>query len=151
MLSRTGAKADLQARADALYGAWLCGHVLGNVSMALHHKLCHTLGGTFNLPHAETHAVMLPHVLAYNAVAAPEAMARISGALGGESAPTAAFDLAQASGAPVALKDIGMREADLDLACDMAMRKQYPNPRPLEREAVRQLLQDAFDGKRPGA
>ncbi|HEX8605796.1 MAG TPA: maleylacetate reductase, partial [Pseudoduganella sp.] len=65
---------DAQARSDALYGAWLCGTVLASVDMALHHKLCHTLGGTFNLPHAETHTIVLPHALAYNAAAAPEAM-----------------------------------------------------------------------------
>src|SRR5207249_12086098 len=69
---------DLEARGKLLYGAWLAGSVLGSVGMALHHKLCHTLGGSFNLPHAQTHAVMLPHVLAYNAKAAPDAMARVA-------------------------------------------------------------------------
>ena len=73
---------DLDARGDALYGAWLCGTVLGAVAMGLHHKLCHTLGGSFNLPHAEVHTVILPHALAYNAAQAPEAMARIARALG---------------------------------------------------------------------
>ena len=140
---------DLAARSDALYGAWLCGMVLGNVGMALHHKLCHTLGGSFNLPHAETHTIVLPHALAYNAAAAPEAMRVIADALGGQSAAQAVFDLAKNNGAPVALKDIGMREADLDKACDIAMQNQYPNPRPLERQALRQLLQDAFEGNRP--
>jgi maleylacetate reductase len=140
---------DIEARAEALYGAWLCGTVLGNVGMALHHKLCHTLGGSFNLPHAETHTIVLPHALAYNAQAAPEAMQRIAAALGGKSAPQAVFDLARNNGAPVALKDLGMKEADLDKACDIALQNQYPNPRPLERVAIRQLLQDAFEGKRP--
>ena len=73
---------DIDARADALYGAWLCGTVLGNVGMALHHKLCHTLGGSFNLPHAEVHTVVLPQAIAFNAPAAPEAMSRIERALG---------------------------------------------------------------------
>ncbi len=140
---------DMQARSDALYGAWLCGTVLGNVGMALHHKLCHTLGGSFNLPHAETHTIVLPHALAYNAAAAPQAMRAIAEALGGSSAAQAVFDLAKNNGAPVALKDIGMKEADLDKACDIAMQNQYPNPRPLERAAIRQLLQDAFEGARP--
>src|SRR5574343_81966 len=76
---------DLAARGDALYGAWLCGTVLGSVAMGLHHKLCHTLGGSFNLPHAETHTIVLPHALAYNAQAVPEAMARVARALGGAS------------------------------------------------------------------
>lgn len=146
---------DMLARSDALYGAWLCGTVLGNVGMALHHKLCHTLGGSFNLPHAETHTIVLPHALAYNAAAAPEAMRAITEALGESSraqavsAAQAVFDLAKNNAAPTALKDIGMREADLDKACDIAMQNQYPNPRPLERAALRQLLQDAFDGARP--
>ncbi|MDB5899115.1 MAG: maleylacetate reductase [Ramlibacter sp.] len=140
---------DIEARSDALYGAWLCGIVLGNVGMALHHKLCHTLGGTFNLPHAETHTVVLPHALAYNAEAAPQAMRRIAAALGGQNAAQAVYDLAKASGAPVALRDIGMKAQDVDKACDIALQNQYPNPRPLERAAIRQLLQDAFEGKRP--
>jgi maleylacetate reductase len=141
--------AELEARSQALYGAWLCGIVLGNVGMALHHKLCHTLGGSFNLPHAETHTVVLPHALAYNAAAAPEAMRRIAAALGGQNAAQAVFDLAQGSGAPVALRDIGMKAEDVDKACDIAMQNQYPNPRPLERAAIRQLLQDAYEGTRP--
>ncbi len=140
---------DMTARSDALYGAWLCGTVLGNVGMALHHKLCHTLGGSFNLPHAETHTIVLPHALAYNAAAAPQAMQAIAQALQGRSAAQAVFDLAKNNGAPVALRDVGMKEADLDQACDMAMQNQYPNPRPLERAALRQLLQDAFEGVRP--
>ena len=140
---------DPEARSDALYGAWLCGIVLGTVGMALHHKLCHTLGGSFNLPHAETHTIVLPHALAYNASAAPQAMERIRRALGGASAAQAVYDLAQANGAPVALKDIGMKAEDLDKACDIAMSNQYPNPRPLERGAIRSLLQQAFEGVRP--
>jgi maleylacetate reductase len=138
------------ARSDALYGAWLCGTVLGAVGMSLHHKLCHTLGGSFNLPHAETHTIVLPHALAYNAPAAPRAMERIRRALGGvSSAPQAVHDLARGLGAPLALKDIGMRVEDLDKACEIAMSNRYPNPRPLERAAIRQLLQDAFEGIRP--
>ncbi len=140
---------DRQARHDALYGAWLCGAVLGNVSMALHHKLCHTLGGSFNLPHAQTHTVVLPHALAYNEAAAPEAMRGIAAALRGERAPAAIFDLARDNGAPVSLRALGLREEDLDRACDLALSNQYPNPRSLEREGLRNLLQNAFEGRRP--
>ena len=140
---------DAQGRSDALYGAWLCGTVLASVDMALHHKLCHTLGGSFNLPHAETHTIVLPHALAYNAPAAAEAVARVAAALGATSGPQAVYDLAKDNGALVALRDIGMKEADLDRACDIAMSNQYPNPRPLERAPLRQLLQDAFEGVRP--
>jgi len=145
----TAAPTDLDARGDALYGAWLCGSVLGAVAMGLHHKLCHTLGGSFSLPHAEVHTVVLPHALAYNAAHAPEAMRRIARALGTESAAAGLFDLAQRLGVPVALKDIGMPADGLDRAADLAVQTPYPNPRPLERAAVRELLQHAFDGVRP--
>jgi maleylacetate reductase len=140
---------DAEARSDALYGAWLCGTVLGHVGMALHHKLCHTLGGSFNLPHAETHTIVLPHVLAYNSVHAPQAMERIQRALGGGSAAQAVYDLARNHGAPVALRDLGLAQGDLDRACEIALQNQYPNPRPLERAALRQLLQNAWEGVRP--
>lgn len=140
---------DVEARSDALYGAWLCGTVLGHVGMALHHKLCHTLGGSFNLPHAETHTIVLPHALAYNSAHAPQAMARIRRALGGASAAQAVYDLAKNNGAPVALRELGVQAADLDRACEIALQNQYPNPRPLERAALRELLQHAWEGVRP--
>ena len=140
---------DLRARSQALYGAWLCGTVLGAVSMGLHHKLCHTLGGSFGLPHSEVHTVVLPHALRYNAEAAPEAMARIARALGVADAPMGIFELARAHGAPVSLKAIGMPADGLDEAADLAVSNQYPNPRPLERAALRSLLSQAFEGVPP--
>lgn len=140
---------DLAARSDALYGAWLCGLVLGSVAMALHHKLCHTLGGSFNLPHAELHTVVLPHVLAYNAGAAPQAMQRIATALGTADAAQGVQALARRLGAPLALRDIGMREEDLDRACALALRDAYPNPRPIEAGPLRALLQAAYEGAAP--
>lgn len=142
---------DLDARSDCLYGAWLCSTVLGHVGMALHHKLCHTLGGSFNLPHAQTHTIVLPHAIAYNASAAPDAAARIVRALGGkhDSAGGALFDLALKLGAPMKLSELGLTEADLDRATDIALSNPYWNPRPIEREGIRQLLQDAYEGKRP--
>ncbi|WP_371142993.1 maleylacetate reductase [Burkholderia cepacia] len=143
--------ADLGARGDALYGAWLCGMVLGNVGMALHHKLCHTLGGSFNLPHAPTHTVVLPHALAYNAAHAPDAMQRIARAIGTNDAARGLYALALDNGAPVSLKAIGMQEADLDRAADLAAANPYWNPRPIERDGLRALLQDAFDGNLPGS
>lgn len=147
---------DLEARSEALYGAWLCGTVLGHVAMALHHKLCHTLGGSFGLGHAEVHTVVLPHAIAFNASHAAQAMRRIERALGiGPEIGAAAglFDLACANGAPVALRDIGMKADQLDRAAELAVHNPYWNPRPIGQEAlpdIRQLLQDAFEGKRPG-
>jgi maleylacetate reductase len=140
---------DLSARSSALYGAWLCGTVLGAVSMGLHHKLCHTLGGTFDLPHAEVHAVVLPHALRYNAKDAPVAMERIAKALMVADAPSGMFELARSHGAPLSLRSIGMVSSGLDQAAGLAASNQYPNPRPLERAALRQLLGRAFEGESP--
>lgn len=140
---------DAAARSLALYGAWLSGSVLGMVGMALHHKICHTLGGSFNLPHAEVHTVMIPQVTAFNSKAAPEAMARINTALGSSDAACGLYDLATRLQAPNSLRALGMREADLDQAADLATRNPYYNPRPVTRENVRELLQAAFEGRRP--
>ena len=136
---------------EALYGAWLCGTVLGAVSMALHHKLCHVLGGAFSLPHAETHTVILPHATAFNESAAPDAMARIARALGAPSAALGLHDLAVALNAPTALKDLGLKESDLDRAADLAMANPYWNPRAFTRGDIRKLLDDAFHGRPPDA
>ena len=141
--------ADLDARSLALYGAWLAGAALGAVGMALHHKLAHVLGGSFNLPHAETHTLILPQVAAFNRQAAPDAMARVARALGGKDAPGALFDLATTLGAEMRLKAFGLTEADLERAADLAVQEPYYNPRPVTREGVRALLQDAYDGRRP--
>lgn len=140
---------DIEARSQCLYGAWLCGAVLGSVGMALHHKLCHTLGGTFNLPHAETHTVVLPHAVAYNRAAAPDAMRAAARAIGADDAAQGLYALARSLGAPLALKDIGMREADLDRAAQLATESPYYNPRPVEYGAIRQLLEDAYHGRAP--
>lgn len=136
---------------DALYGAWLAGMCLGAVGMSIHHKLCHTLGGTFNLPHAEMHTIVLPHAVAYNQCAAPEAMARISRALGGIDPATGLYDLAKSLGAPMALADIGMPEAGLEKAADLAVLNPYYNPRPVERAAILDLLRNAYAGRRPAS
>src|SRR6266581_648881 len=98
--------AHLEARADALYGAWLAGTALGATSMSIHHKLCHTLGGAFNLPHAEVHTVILPHAAAFNRDAAPDAMRLIAEALGTSDAAQGLYDLAVQIGAPITLKEI---------------------------------------------
>jgi len=140
---------DLNSRSKALYAAWLGGVSLGAVGMALHHKLCHTLGGTFNLPHAETHTVLLPHATAYNAPAVPEAMHRINAALGTRGAPQGLFDLAKSLGASLTLKEIGMKESDLDKAAEIAVQNPYYNPRPITKEGIRSLLQSAYEGRRP--
>ncbi|MCT9117155.1 maleylacetate reductase [Cupriavidus gilardii] len=143
-----------EARGDALYGTWLCGSVLGNVGMALHHKLCHTLGGTFNLPHAEVHALILPHAIAFNTPAIGEACQRIRRALGtSESAAAGLFDLAKANGIKMALKDISvMTGADISNAVDLVLNAPYWNPRTIDesvRGDIEKLLWNAYEGNRP--
>ena len=143
------APSDLDARSDCLYGAWLCGAVLGAVGMALHHKLCHVLGGTWNLPHAETHTVILPHAMAYNYAAARAAMRAAERALDVPQAAQGIYDLMKGLGAPLALRDIGMPETGLDRAAELATQQPYFNPRPVERAGIRALLDAAFHGRRP--
>ena len=139
----------LDSRGDALYGAWLCGVVLGSAGMALHHKLCHVLGGSYNLPHAETHSIVLPHAVRYNQDAAPEAMRRIERALGASNAASAIFDLEKTLKLPLRLADIGMKEADLERAARIATEAPYPNPRKVEYAGVLELLRNAYAGRRP--
>ena len=99
---------DVAARAKALYGAWLCGTVLGSVGMALHHKLCHVLGGSFDLPHAETHTVVLPHVVSFNTRAVPEQLAPVAEIL--RSADPGQRDaLAQHDAQPETIKKLHLR------------------------------------------
>jgi alcohol dehydrogenase class IV len=141
---------NLDAKGEALYGAWLAGACLGMVGMALHHKLCHTLGGSFNLPHAETHTIVLPHATQYNREAAPEAMARIGRALDSADPAGALYDLAQAVGAPLALKDIGMPREGLQRAAKLATENPYYNPRAISYEGILELLTAAWQGQRPG-
>jgi len=143
--------ANAAARSDAHYASWLAGIALDRTQMGLHHKLCHTLGGAFDLPHAELHTVILPHATAYNRAAATEAMRLIAASLGAEDAARGLYDLAKRLGAPLSLREIGMREADLDRAADLAVKTPYANPRPVERAALRRLLADAYRGEPPGA
>lgn len=140
---------DLEGRSDLLLAAWLSGTCLASVGMGLHHKLCHVLGGSFDLPHAPTHTVMLPHVMAYNASSAPGVMARIAAALETESAPTGVYDLIAAAGGPTSLAELGLGEEDLDEVAHLATEKTYPNPREVTRVGVRRLLGEAFAGVRP--
>jgi maleylacetate reductase len=139
---------DPRARADALYGAWLCGTCLGAVGMALHHKLCHTLGGAFDLPHAATHTIVLPHALAYNAPAIPDVMAQLRTVLG-EDPVMALYEFARGLGAPRALKDLGMPEQGIDEAARRAVANPYWNPRPLEFEPIQSLITRAWAGQTP--
>ena len=140
---------DRAARSDAQYGAFLAGACLGSVGMALHHKLCHTLGGLFDLPHSETHTIVLPHALAYNAPAVPEAVVIVARALDARDAPLGIYELSKKVGAPRALKDIGMPERGIEEAVELALANPYRNPRPLERDGIRDLIARAWAGEPP--
>ncbi|GHB59696.1 maleylacetate reductase [Streptomyces umbrinus] len=137
---------DLGARTDALRGAWLCGACLGATTMSLHHKLCHILGGTFDLPHAAVHTVVLPYVAALNLPAAPAAEQALRRALATDDVPK---HLARASaelGAPRSLAELGLTERDLDDITTQAQAQPYANPRPVTEEVLHSLLTDALKG-----
>ncbi len=140
--------ADDEARGEALYGAFLCGLALAKAAMGIHHKLCHVLGGSFGLPHAETHAVLLPYAADFNRDAAPAAMASASRALGAADAVEGLHDLAARVGAPTSLAELGLEREGIDLAAGIATETPYINPRPVDRSSVRRLLEDAFHGRR---
>lgn len=137
------------ARSQALYGAWLCGTCLGSVGMSIHHKLCHTLGGSFNLPHAETHTAVLPHAISYNAPRIPEAMKKLADAL-----PESNGDAIHGLNVLLSklkvkrgLKDFGMKEEDIDKAADIAVSNPYWNPREIERAPIRELIRRVWAGE----
>jgi alcohol dehydrogenase class IV len=143
------APTDPEARTDALYGAWLCAICLGSSGVALHHKLCHALGGSFDLPHADTHTIILPHALAYNAPSVRDAVAAVSRALEAEDPARALYDLALKVSAKTALKDIGMPEDGIDRAVELTMQNPYWNPQPIEPARIRALLVNAWHGTAP--
>jgi alcohol dehydrogenase class IV len=142
--------AGLAARGDAQYGAWLCGTCLGAVGMALHHKLCHVLGGSFDLPHAETHAIVLPYALAYNAMAVPDAMKDIGDALQTGKAPWLRLhEMVGELGLPRSLAELGMPRDGVARALELVLCGSYWNPRPMQAEPLRRLLEAALDGAPP--
>ena len=137
------------ARSTALYGAWLCGICLANVGMSLHHKLCHVLGGSLSLPHADTHAIILPHALAYNAPNVPEALRILAEALPDSNgdAINGLNLLLKRLDAPKSLRQLGMQEGDIERATDAALLKPYWNPRPITREGIKELIRRAWAGE----
>jgi maleylacetate reductase len=140
---------DLDARAEALYGAFLAGRALDLASLGLHHKICHVLGGSFGLPHAPTHAVVLPYATAYNAPAAPDAMAALAGALGVDDAVDGLWELARGLEIPGSLGELGLTQDDVGRAVELALQREYPNPRPIEADALTAMLRAAVRGDHP--
>lgn len=141
---------DLGARTQALYGAFLAGSAFAVTGSGLHHKICHVLGGAYALPHAETHAVVLPYVLAFNAPAVPDEARRIASALDAADATEALRGLAVRLGIPRGLRDLGLRADQLDEAAGLVEPLVPPdNPRPADRAALRELLRAAWAGSSP--
>jgi len=142
---------DLAARTDVLYGAYLGGVVLGTGGTALHHKACHVLGGMFNLDHGGMNAAVLGHALAYNAPAIGEIINNIAAVIdvAAREVPAAFFDLAGAIGAPTSLEALGMPADGLDEAARRVVIEAAANVRPPTEDGIRQMLDDAFSGRRP--
>ncbi len=148
--------ADLDARGTLLYGAYLSGVALGSTAAAFHHKICHVLGGMFDLVHADAHSVVLPHAIAFNAPALPAEMARLAEALDvpGHDPAGALWDLASRSHVPTRLADLHgsrgpLRSTDLAEAAKRAAAEITDNPRPFDETDVLGLLERAFAGQRP--
>ena len=140
---------NAEARHQALYGAWLCGTCLGNTTMSLHHKLCHVIGGSFNMPHAETHTILLPHTIAYNVPSMPAVNADLASVLPctDGNCITGLNNLLEKLGVGRALQSYGLKEGDLEKAAMIAVKNPYANPRPVEKEKIQKLLRRAWAGE----
>lgn len=141
----------VDARRDAMHGAYLAGRILGGATMAIHHKLAHVVGGMFDLPHAETHTALLPQVVAFNAAAAPEATAVIAAALGADDPAAALHDLALRLGAPTRLDAFGLTAEQVGAAADALIAQRFDNPRQPARGDAIDLIESARTGRRPSA
>lgn len=142
---------DIDARSMVLYGGMLSGYCVTLAGIAIHHKLCHVLGGHHNIPHGESNSVILPYAVAYNESAAPNAMEKIKTAFGAKSASGAIYDFAREIGVPKSLKELGMREEHLDAVAQETVETTPYNPRAIDVKSVREMLQQAYEGTRPTA
>jgi len=141
---------DLEGREHALYAAYLSAVAFASAGSGLHHKICHVLGGAYNLPHAQTHAVVLPYVLAFNAPAAPEAERRIAAAFAASSALAGLQALREELSAPRALADYGFTQDAIGPAAEAILPAVPPsNPRPVTVDDLRRLLRAAWSGADP--
>jgi len=148
--SLVGDPQGIEAHEHTLYGAYLAAVAFASAGSGLHHKICHLLGGMFDLPHAQTHAVVLPHVLALNAPNAPDAAQRIAAALGSVTATQGLRRLRRDLDAPVALRDYGMPEAGIPAAVEAALEvAPADNPTPVTSENLTRLLRAAWEGSEP--
>ncbi|MCW3468084.1 maleylacetate reductase [Rhodococcus pyridinivorans] len=138
---------NLEGREQALYGAYLSAVAFASAGSGLHHKICHVLGGAYDLPHAQTHATVLPYVLAFNAPAAPDAERRMAAAFGTDTAVAGLNALRAELNAPRALKDYGFDESNIDEAVELVLPVVPPsNPRSVSADDLRDLLRSAHAG-----
>ncbi len=143
---------DEKGREQALFGAYLSAVSFASAGSGMHHKICHVLGGTYNLPHAQTHATVLPYVLAFNAPFAADADRRLAAAFGASTGLEGLNALRAELNAPAALKDYGFKESDIDEAVSIALPLiPESNPRPATKENLTALLHAAWAGITPGS
>ena len=141
---------DIGGREQTLYGAYLAAVAFASAGSGLHHKICHVLGGMYNLPHAQTHAVVLPHVLAFNAPAVPDIERRLAGSFGAASASGGLRRLRAQVDAPRALRDYGLHETDIPAAVEAVLAAVPPgNPTPVTAATLDELLRRAWAGREP--
>ena len=134
-----------------LLGACLSGKCLCEVNMALHHKLAHVIGGNYRLDHAQTHSVLLPHVLAYQWPNLGESLqADFQRVFASAYPPAAIKSLAQQLGIPISLAKIGFQENQIEVTAAAIAKQQFENPAPLDFERLVLLLQETFNGNLPG-
>lgn len=140
---------DLEARLQAHYGSWLCAICLGAVGTALHHKLCHTFGGTLGMPHSETHTIVLPHAIAYNSPKITDAMTKLAQVLPGSDgdAIKGLNVLLTKLKVKRGLKEFGMKEEDIDKIAEIAISNPYWNPREIEEKPLRETIRRCWAGE----
>ncbi|MFI9605037.1 maleylacetate reductase [Streptomyces sp. NPDC052043] len=138
----------IEGRERTLFGAYLAAAAFASAGSGLHHKICHVLGGMFDLPHAQTHAAVLPHVLAFNAAHAPEAERRLAAAFDAPDAISGLRALHERLHAPTALRDYGMPESGIVPAARavVAAALTLANPAPVSTDAISHLLRRAREG-----
>ncbi len=146
---------NLDARTEMLYAAWLAGWTLGTAATGLHHKICHTLGGTFHLPHAAVHSAVLPYATAAAGRVAPRASASIDRAVRAagrevDHAAGALWDLRRDVGAPQSLAALGFTPEDVDRAAEIVIAGRPVGSGPSDLDLVRGVLRAALLGARPG-
>ncbi|HEX4408435.1 MAG TPA: maleylacetate reductase [Xanthobacteraceae bacterium] len=140
---------DVEARSDALYGAWLAANFRAKIG--LEHAIAQRIRQWFGLEHAQTHAISTPYAVGFNADAAPAAMTRIKRALGADDAGRGLYDLNVRLGLPTGFKQLGMREEDLGKAIEVidAETGKIKHPKPVSKDALADVVTQAFNGASP--